>query len=63
MGLFLGMSFISCAELIIYLIKITWIMISKKRRQYMVLKKEKELVRFSTREIEFYKILPAVNEI
>lgn len=29
----------------------------------MVLKKEKELVRFSTREIEFYKILPAVNEI
>lgn len=63
MGLFLGMSFISCAELIIYLFKITWIMISKKRRQYMVLKKEKELVRFSTREIEFYKILPAVNEI
>ena len=36
MGLFLGMSLVSVIELATFLWKITWIFISKKRREHMV---------------------------
>uniref|UniRef100_A0A0N5CMT2 Acid-sensing ion channel 5 n=1 Tax=Thelazia callipaeda TaxID=103827 RepID=A0A0N5CMT2_THECL len=37
MGLFFGMSVLSCFEIIMYLAKMTWIIISRKRRQYITL--------------------------
>uniref|UniRef100_A0A915NCB7 Cyclic nucleotide-binding domain-containing protein n=1 Tax=Meloidogyne javanica TaxID=6303 RepID=A0A915NCB7_MELJA len=39
MGLFLGMSLVSVIELATFLWKITWIFISKKRREHMIAKK------------------------
>ncbi|KAI1721769.1 amiloride-sensitive sodium channel domain-containing protein [Ditylenchus destructor] len=42
MGLFLGMSLISLAELIIFLTKISWIFISKRRRDHMLAKKRED---------------------
>lgn len=44
MGLFLGISVLSCAEIIMYVAKMTWIMISRKRRQHLIFKKEEEEV-------------------
>lgn len=41
MGLFLGMSILSVIEVIIYLCKISWLFVSRKRRQHMIAKDEK----------------------
>lgn len=46
MGLFLGMSLISLTELVIFLTKITWIFISKQRREHMLAKKRQDEVYF-----------------
>lgn len=40
MGLFLGMSLVSFIEVIIYLCKISWLFVSRKRRQHMMAKRE-----------------------
>uniref|UniRef100_A0A914E7K2 Uncharacterized protein n=1 Tax=Acrobeloides nanus TaxID=290746 RepID=A0A914E7K2_9BILA len=45
MGMWLGMSILSVIEVLIYFYKSSWIFISKKRRQYMVDKKAKEVER------------------
>ncbi|VDO67561.1 unnamed protein product [Heligmosomoides polygyrus] len=45
MGMFLGMSLITVIEILMYLSKVGWITLSKKRRYYMYKKKEKEMVR------------------
>ncbi|CAD6189857.1 unnamed protein product [Caenorhabditis auriculariae] len=42
MGLFLGMSVFSFAELVLFLSKCSWIVVSKKRRNYMYKKKVSE---------------------
>jgi len=42
MGMFVGMSLLSCTEVIIYLSKLTWILFSKKRRDYLKKKKDDE---------------------
>ncbi|CAI2304032.1 unnamed protein product [Caenorhabditis sp. 36 PRJEB53466] len=42
MGMFLGMSVITITELSLYFSKIFWIMVSKRRRQYMYSKKKTE---------------------
>jgi hypothetical protein len=42
MGLFLGMSIISLTEFGIYLAKISWIFISKRRREHMLDKKRRD---------------------
>jgi hypothetical protein len=42
MGLFFGASVFTVIELIIYGSKISWIAISKKRRNYLATKKKKE---------------------
>lgn len=44
MGLFLGMSVFSIAELSLFLTKISWLIVSKKRRDYMYKKKKNEEV-------------------
>ncbi|PAV81623.1 hypothetical protein WR25_17479 [Diploscapter pachys] len=45
MGLFLGMSVFSIAELSLFLTKISWLIVSKKRRDYMYKKKKNEEMR------------------
>ncbi|PAV57585.1 hypothetical protein WR25_03434 [Diploscapter pachys] len=45
MGLFLGMSVFSIAELSLFLTKISWLIVSKKRRDYMYKKKKNEETR------------------
>lgn len=45
MGLFMGMSVLSAIEVIIYVSKVTWILISKGRRNYLASKKQKEIER------------------
>lgn len=45
MGLFFGASVITVAELAIYISKMCWIIISRKRREYMARKKKNELER------------------
>ncbi|UMM12803.1 hypothetical protein L5515_001399 [Caenorhabditis briggsae] len=42
MGMFLGMSVITITELTLFFSKIFWIMVSKRRRQYMYSKKKNE---------------------
>ncbi|KAK0425721.1 hypothetical protein QR680_009342 [Steinernema hermaphroditum] len=42
MGMFMGMSLLSIIEVVIWLSKISWVAISKRRRQYLVAKKSKE---------------------
>uniref|UniRef100_A0A914DJB1 Uncharacterized protein n=1 Tax=Acrobeloides nanus TaxID=290746 RepID=A0A914DJB1_9BILA len=42
MGMFVGMSLLSCTEVIIFLSKISWILFSKKRRNYLKQKKDQE---------------------
>ncbi|CAI4225808.1 unnamed protein product [Auanema sp. JU1783] len=42
MGMFMGMSLITVMEVTLYLSKVSWIIISKKRRDYMYQKKKKE---------------------
>uniref|UniRef100_A0A915ERR9 Uncharacterized protein n=1 Tax=Ditylenchus dipsaci TaxID=166011 RepID=A0A915ERR9_9BILA len=42
MGLFMGMSLISLTELFIFLAKISWIFISKQRREHMLAKKRED---------------------
>lgn len=42
MGLFLGMSVLTVIETVMYLSKIMWIIVSKKRREYLHEKKRKE---------------------
>lgn len=41
MGLFLGMSILSVIEVIIYICKISWLFLSRKRREHMIAKDEK----------------------
>jgi hypothetical protein len=41
MGLFLGMSLLTAIEIIIYLCKISWLFVSRKRREHMIAKGEK----------------------
>ncbi len=43
MGLFLGASVVTVCEIVIYLAKISWIGISKKRREYLSQKKRSEV--------------------
>uniref|UniRef100_A0A914UT76 Uncharacterized protein n=1 Tax=Plectus sambesii TaxID=2011161 RepID=A0A914UT76_9BILA len=43
MGLFLGASVVTACEIIIYLTKISWIGISRKRREYLTQKRQKEV--------------------
>ncbi|VDN45773.1 unnamed protein product [Gongylonema pulchrum] len=57
MGLFLGMSVLSCAEIIMYAAKMTWIVISRKRRQHLVFKKEEEEVIRSSHLTYYFKCL------
>uniref|UniRef100_A0A915BL96 Uncharacterized protein n=1 Tax=Parascaris univalens TaxID=6257 RepID=A0A915BL96_PARUN len=45
MGLFFGASIITVAELAIYISKMCWIIISRKRREYMARKKKNEMER------------------
>ncbi|CAD5211870.1 unnamed protein product [Bursaphelenchus xylophilus] len=45
MGLFLGMSVLSVIEIIIYLVKVSWLFVSSKRRAHMATKGEKQLQR------------------
>ncbi|KAI3415566.1 hypothetical protein GPALN_005171 [Globodera pallida] len=42
MGLFLGMSLISLIEFVTYICKISWLFISKKRRDHMLAKKRRD---------------------
>ena len=53
MGMFLGMSLITIAEALMYLTKIAWIAISRKRREYMYTKKEMEKVLVPRRNSKF----------
>ncbi|KAI6238391.1 hypothetical protein M3Y99_00690200 [Aphelenchoides fujianensis] len=55
MGLFLGMSLLSVIEVLIYLCKITWLFFSRKRRQHMIAKQQKE-VRRKTLEAAFQQM-------
>ncbi|KAI6220167.1 hypothetical protein M3Y95_01056200 [Aphelenchoides besseyi] len=55
MGLFLGMSLLSVIEVIIYLCKISWLFVSRKRRQHMIAKQQKE-VRRKTLEAAFQQM-------
>lgn len=42
MGLFLGMSLLTIVEVLMFLAKISWIAVSKKRRNYLAEKKKRE---------------------
>ncbi|KAE9550846.1 hypothetical protein FO519_005950 [Halicephalobus sp. NKZ332] len=50
-GMFLGISFISITEIIVYLWKTTWVFISKKRRNHLIEKKHQEQEREKTLEM------------
>lgn len=55
--MFLGMSIITIAEALMYLTKIAWIAISRKRREYMYTKKEMEKVLVSRGKFKIRGIL------
>lgn len=44
MGLFIGMSIVSLVELCIYLAKISWLFVSKQRREHILTKKHQDEV-------------------
>jgi hypothetical protein len=55
MGMFVGMSLLSCTEVLIFFSKISWILFSKKRRNYLKQKKDQEKVILISKSSKIYQ--------